>query len=264
MTADRTASTKAFGIEEGFATYRLRQARYYELGMDVAGWAGQHAQTFGRKLDLLDIGTWDGVTRKYVEQHPGSEHVKYHSVDIYPHGTDFVYKSHDWTFHNINLEKGLTGLKSDSYDVLVCEQVLEHLHDVSLALRDMYRVLRPGGRMILGVPIFPEGLHLVRKHVVPVTDRLLKVQKKRGHVQAWSKRTFINTIRENCPDLVIERSRGFRIISGGLLRPLEYQRWWWQANRVIGRMVPSLCVEVQVIAHKPAAKGQSSSQKRAA
>lgn len=264
MTTDRTASTKAFGIEEGYAPYRLRQARYYELGMDVARWAGQHGQTFGRKLDLLDIGTWDGVTRKYVEQHPGSENVRYHSVDIYPRGTDFVYKSHDWTFHNINLETGLTSLKSDAYDVVVCEQVLEHLHDVTLALRDMYRVLRPGGRMILGVPIFPEGLHLLRKHLVPVTDRIFKVKKKRGHVQAWSKRTFIKTIRQNCPELVIEQSRGFRIISGGLLRPLEYQRWWWRVNRAIGGVVPSLCVEVQIIAHKPVANAVQSAKNRAA
>ncbi|MBL9124850.1 MAG: class I SAM-dependent methyltransferase [Planctomycetaceae bacterium] len=263
MSTERTAKTKAFGIEEGFPTYRLRQARYYELGMDIAGWAREHAQTYGRKLDLLDIGTWDGVTRKYIEAHPGHEHVRYHSVDIYPHGTNFVYKSHDWTFHNINLEGGLVGLASEAYDVVVCEQVLEHLHDVSLAIQDMFRVVRPGGRLILGVPTFPEGLHLIRKHVVPVTDRLFQVKKKRGHVQAWSKRTFIKTLRQNCPKMVIEKARGFRIISGGLLRPLEYQRWWWQVNRAVGRVVPSLCVEVQVIAHKPA-KSVQPVQRRAA
>ena len=221
----------------------------------MARWAGEHMQAHGRRLDLLDVGTWDGVTRKYVELHPGSEHVQYHAVDIYPHGTEFVYKSQDWTFHTIDLETGLPGLKSQSYDLIVCEQVLEHLRNAEGVLREMYRVLRPGGAMILGVPIFPHGLHLIRKHVVPVTDRLFKVSKIRGHVQSWSQRTFVQTVRRACPELVIVQKRGFRVTSGGLLRPLEYQRWWWRLNRALGRAIPSLCIEVQIIARKPAGLG---------
>ncbi|MHB0957324.1 MAG: class I SAM-dependent methyltransferase [Pirellulaceae bacterium] len=252
MTVTCNAKTKAFGVEEGLPPYRLRQARYYELGLDIARWASEHFKTYGRRFELLDIGTWDGVSRRYVELHPGSEHVKYHAVDIYPHGTDFVYKSSDWTLHNINLETGLPGLESNAYDLVLCEQVLEHLQNPAGAVTEMHRVLRPGGRMIVGVPIFPEGVHLIRKYVVPVTDRLLNVKKVRGHVQAWSKRTFLRMIHQLCPELVIERSRGFRVISGGVLRPLEYRRWWWQVNRAMGRIVPSLCIEVQVIARKPA------------
>ncbi len=252
MSIERNASTKAFGVEEGFAPYRLRQARYYELGVDCAQWARQHFEATRQKYELLDIGTYDGVTRRYVEIHPGSEHVKYHAVDIFPQGKEFVYKHQDWQLHHIDLTKGLPGLKSNSYDVVVCEQVLEHLHDPAVAIHAMHRVLRPGGRMILGVPIFPEGMHLLRKHVVPVVDRITKA-KPRGHVQAWSKRTFVNLIKKTCPDLKIETARGFRIISGGLLRPLESYRWWWQLNRRIGATLPSLCVEVQIILQKPAA-----------
>ena len=219
MTVECNAKTKAFGVEEGFPTYRLRQARYYELGLDIARWAGEHWDTHGRRFELLDVGTWDGVTRRYVELHPGSEHVKYHSVDIYPYGIDFVYKSSDWTLHNINLETGLPGLESNAYDVVVCEQVLEHLRNPAGAVAEMVRVLRPGGRLIVGVPIFPEGLHLIRKYVVPVTDRVLQVKKVRGHVQAWSKRTFLRMVRQVCPELVIERCAASAWFQGGCCVP---------------------------------------------
>lgn len=263
MTIDRNAKTKAFGVEDGYPTYRLRQARYYDLGLDAARFAEEHYVTSGRKLDLLDIGTYDGVTRRYVEIHPGSEHVKYHAVDIFPRGRELVYKHEDWQLHHIDLSTGLPGLKSAQYDLVVCEQVLEHLHDPALALSEMYRVLRPGGRMVLGVPIFVEGLHLVRKHLVPIYDRIAKT-KQRGHVQAWSKRTFVNLVRKTCPDLKIETVRGFRIISGGVLRPLEYCRWWWQLNRRVGAMVPSLCTEIQLIVQKPAVAAAAKPVKRAA
>ena len=36
------------------------------------------------------------------------------------------------------------------------------------------------------------------------------------------------------------------------MRPLEYYRWWWQLNRRLGRMLPSLCTEIQVLARKQA------------
>jgi hypothetical protein len=84
-----------------------------------------------------------------------------------------------------------------------------------------------------------------------VTDRLFRIKKIRGHVQAWSKASFLRLVRQTCPNLTIETTRGFRIISGGILRPLEYLRWWWRFNRLLGRLVPSLCIEIQVVAQKP-------------
>ena len=251
-----TTQLRAFGVEEGWAPYRLRQARYFELACDVSRWAMEHARQHGVPMNLLDVGTWNGVTRKYVEVQPGGQYVRYHGVDIFPRGFDYVYKSNDWTLHNINLEGGMPHLESSSYDAIVAEQVLEHLHHPERALKDMQRVLRPGGHLIVGVPIFPEGLHLARKHLVPAIDRLKKTKKTRGHVQAWTKRTFLNLLHETCPELEVECSRGFRIISGGVLRPLEHRRWWWRLNRALGAALPSLCIEIQVVARKRASSAQ--------
>jgi SAM-dependent methyltransferase len=242
------ASTmRAFGIEPNYEPYSLRQARYYELGIDVARYAARHFGQTGRPVDLLDVGVFDGVARRYIEAHPGGEHVAYHAVDNYPHGEAFVYKHADWVHHHVDLEHGLPQLPSERYDVVVCEQVLEHLHRFRPTLADLQRVVRPGGLVVLGVPIFPHGIHLIRRHVVPVTDRLFRVKKIRGHVQAFSHRTFLRDVRALCPELGIERVRGFRIVSGGLLLPLEHYRWWWRFNRRLGALVPSLCTEVQLL-----------------
>jgi len=110
-------------------------------------------------------------------------------------------------------------------------------------------VLRPGGILIVGVPIFPDGVHLLRRHVVPVLDRVIKPRRPRGHVQAFSLRSFLKMLREAGP-LELSDVRGFRIVSGGLLRPLEDFRWWWRLNRYIGSKIPSLCIETQVVARK--------------
>jgi len=251
-------SFTAFGVEPNRrATYELRQSRYEALGHDVAREA-RRLQTAGRRPScrLLDVGTFDGVARRYIEANSGTETIDYEAVDIFPCGVEFVYKHHDWKMHAINLLGGMPDLPTDHYDIVLCEQVLEHLTDYRPAIDDMVRVLKPGGLLIVGVPIFPEGLHWVRKHVVPTTDRLFKVKKVRGHVQAWSLRTFRREFR-SIPNLRLEDCRGFRIVSGGVLRPLEFTRTWWKLNRWMGRVVPGLCVEVQLLFRKNVDSAQS-------
>jgi len=240
----------AYGAEPNRrATYELRQSRYEALGEAIADESLAIQKTRGDRCRLLDVGVYDGVSRRYTEVRPGSESIDYEAVDIFPNGHEFVYKHQDWKMHHINLLEGMRSLESASYDIVVCEQVLEHLTNVQPAIEDMVRVLKPNGLMIVGVPIFPDGAHLFRKHVIPVTDRLFKVKKIRGHVQAWSLRTFLREFK-TVPNLEIQQKRGFRIVSGGFLRPLEFSRRWWKLNRRIGSIVPGLCTEVQLVCRK--------------
>ncbi|HEX5104673.1 MAG TPA: methyltransferase domain-containing protein [Pirellulaceae bacterium] len=250
MSNDRNAKTWAFGVEPGRLPYRLRQARYQALGEDVGRLAREHFDRTRRALELIDVGTDEGVARRYIEAQPGGERVRYHGVDLFPEGMRNVYKRHDWKLTQIDLEGGMPGIAPDRYDVVICEQVLEHLHHCEEALGELVRVLRPGGMLIVGVPIFPHGIHALRQPLVNTLAALkLRTNSPHGHVQAFSKRSFLRLL-EGTGELEIQEVRGFRIISGGPLRGLEYCRWWWLLNRRIGRIVPSLCVEIQVVARK--------------
>lgn len=245
-------ANRAFGVDQSRPhPYSLRQARYFELGSDIARWAWEHYQKTGMRLQLLDVGTHDGVLRKYIEIFPGSEYVRFEAADLYTYGVEFVYKHTEWDRHHfIDLNIGMESIASDSYDVVVCEQVLEHLKNPHLAMSELARVTRPGGILAIGVPIFPAGMHLAKRHILPVTDRIFNIKKIRGHIQAWCKRGFIRELRECCPEMEIRVCRGFRIASGGVIGPLEFLRWWWQLNRFVGRRIPSLCVEIQILAVK--------------
>ena len=44
--------------------------------------------------------------------------------------------------------------RSEQFDAVVCVDVLEHLDDDRAALADIYRVLKPGGRLLATVPAF--------------------------------------------------------------------------------------------------------------
>lgn len=46
-------------------------------------------------------------------------------------------------------------MKDNLYDILICNHVLEHVPDDIQAMKELYRVLKPGGWAILQVPISP-------------------------------------------------------------------------------------------------------------
>lgn len=79
---------------------------------------------------------------------------KYTSCDLDPKGVDF--------------KADLTCLPfpTASFDVVYASHVLEHIQDDRLALREIHRVLRPGGLAIVPVPIFT-GIRTVEyRHAV--------------------------------------------------------------------------------------------------
>ncbi|MBK0370342.1 class I SAM-dependent methyltransferase [Flavobacterium agrisoli] len=42
--------------------------------------------------------------------------------------------------------------KDNEYDVILCNHVLEHIHDDTKAMEELYRVLKPGGMAVLQIP----------------------------------------------------------------------------------------------------------------
>jgi SAM-dependent methyltransferase len=46
--------------------------------------------------------------------------------------------------------------KDKTFDIVICNHVLEHVHDDIKALSELYRVLKPGGTAILQTPYAPK------------------------------------------------------------------------------------------------------------
>ncbi len=134
-----------------------------------------------------------------------------------------------------------------SFDVVVAGEVLEHVPDLDAAVGEALRVLRPGGLLVAGVPSFPPLLYQVRRHVVPAMDKVF--HHYRDHHQVFSVSRFDRMVRET-GRLVPREVRGFRVVSGGLFAPLEDRRWFWRLNRALGRRVPSVCAEIQVLVER--------------
>ncbi len=223
--------------------YRLRLARYAVLAQDINFWAA-HAARVGGALALLDVGCGWGPLLCQLEAEPNFNSLHISGADL---ADNVLYKRELYReFFVGDLTQGYPAIAADRYDIVVCEQVLEHLDTLDAAIATLARVARPGGIIVIGVPIFVPPLDLARKHLVPWLRRVFSLGSTASHQQAFSLSSFVGLIKHN-PGLQVINARGFRIISGGLLRRLENYSWWWRFNRRLGELLPALCIEAQII-----------------
>jgi SAM-dependent methyltransferase len=109
-------------------------------------------KTFGlpENADILDVGTSAGTSLRMLRELGFS---RVHGVDQSPDAIRFC------------AEKGLgkvdlgdiCALPFDNrrFDLVLATDIIEHVEDDLLALRELHRVLKPGGYLLLTVPTFP-------------------------------------------------------------------------------------------------------------
>ena len=236
----------AFGAEAASRVYRLRLARYKALAETVAAFVNGCPDE-SRRIDLLDIGQGSGRSLAFIEREGVADRVNFYGIDASEQRIASIYRADRWRLARVDVTQGLPFV-SESFDICLCEQVLEHLSATAGVIEETARVLRPGGLAIFGVPIFPPGIAHLRGAAVRWMDRHMGIQ--RPHLQTLTKRSFARQFTATGQFEVLD-ARGFRIVSGGsMLAPLEDREWWYRLNRRLGRLAPSLCTEIQLVLRK--------------
>ena len=94
---------------------------------------------------ILDIGVFRGIL--VVERFKNIKNPHIHAVDIDDEAISSAKKLGIKT-KKINIEKGFP-YKSNFFDIVSANQIIEHLVDVDLFMEEIYRVLKPNGYLLL-------------------------------------------------------------------------------------------------------------------
>jgi SAM-dependent methyltransferase len=91
---------------------------------------------------ILDAGAGECAYKRFFG------HCQYRSVDL-------AVGEEKWNYHNLDYIAPLHDmpLSDNSFDAVLCTEVLEHLEWPRESIREIYRILRPGGRLFLTVPM---------------------------------------------------------------------------------------------------------------
>lgn len=131
-----------------------------------------------------------------------------------------VAQARSATPHALLADAGQLPFASDSFDTVLSNEVLEHVQDDRQALREMSRVLKPGGRAVIFCPNrwYPFETHghfwRGRYHFgnTPLINWLPDVARDRlaPHVRAYTRRGLL-ALLEGCPVRIVR----WRRIYGG-------------------------------------------------
>ena len=99
--------------------------------------------------------------------------------------------------------------ESDSFDLIVCSEVLEHLHEYNDAIKEIHRVLKPGGKFYASVPAsWPEKIcwYLSKEYQ----------NQPGGHLRIFNQNNLVDEIE----------GEGFKFLSSERFHSIHSPYWW--------------------------------------
>ena len=163
---------------------------------------------------LLDVGCGEGrhifgVMQDYPLMKCIGIDMDHESIKIAEEGYDY--------FKSIS-HAGAEFLKGSAYnipfpdnffDLVICSEVLEHLHEYNDAVKEMHRVLKPGGKLYASVPAsWPEK----------ICWNLSKDYQNQpgGHLRIFDQKKLVSEIQEE----------GFLFLSSERFHAIHSPYWW--------------------------------------
>lgn len=98
--------------------------------------------------NLIDLGCGNMPFKEFLLDLVNT----YDSLDLWPYSEEVTY---------VGDIQDMSMIDSAAYDSAICLEVLEHVPDPQRAIREIYRILKPSGILVISVP------HLSRIHNAP-------------------------------------------------------------------------------------------------
>lgn len=141
---------------------------------------------------LLDVGCGQGqfyqVVRRLGVSYTGVDVLRYDRFPADP-AVDFI---------QADLEKGLTAVPADSADFVCSLETIEHVENPRFLMRELVRVLRPGGWLVVTTP---NQLSLLSKACLVWKNEFVQFQERPGlypsHLSALLEIDLVRMAREN-------------------------------------------------------------------
>jgi 2-polyprenyl-3-methyl-5-hydroxy-6-metoxy-1,4-benzoquinol methylase len=126
------------------------------------------------------------------------------AIETYAPNVEKLSQHHE--VFSLNLEADRLAFEDESIDVVMSNQVLEHVKEIFWILHEATRVLRVGGHMILGVP----NLASYHNRLLLLLGRQPTViQNHSAHLRGYTKHDLLRTLEMIFPDGYYELE-GFR------------------------------------------------------
>ena len=114
-------------------------------------WLKKTLLSLPKNQKILDAGAGEGQYKKFCD------HLNYYSQDIAIYdglGDNSGIQKGKRTYNTLDIVSDIVNIpvEDESFDSIMCIEVLEHIVDPNKALSELTRILKKGGRLILTAP----------------------------------------------------------------------------------------------------------------
>lgn len=166
---------------------------------------------------VLDLGAGHGDD--LAAAHRVAPGAALHGVEVYaPYRVEL--EARHVTVHNVNLERDRLPFADGAVDVVIANQIFEHVKELFWVLHEVTRVLPVGGHAIIGVPNLA-SLH--NRILLLLGQQPSAIITASAHVRGYTYRDFVATLERCFPDgyeVVARGGSNFYPLPGPLARPL--------------------------------------------
>jgi ubiquinone/menaquinone biosynthesis C-methylase UbiE len=146
--------------------------------------SSKHLQSF-QPVNLLDVGCGDGNRTLRLAQH-----FMIPAGHTYGLDSDHQHVIHCRQLFNAvrtDIESGQLPYNDQTFDLVVCNQVFEHLKNYHGVFEDIIRVTKPGGYIIIGIPNLA---HLINRFYLLFGIQPMCIALPSEHVRGFTHKAF--------------------------------------------------------------------------
>lgn len=213
------------------SSYPFRLFRYWWASCGIR----DEARQLNRIPIVVDLGCERGLMKRFC---PSGKPMKWIGLDRDVSRAPLSSAKYDEVLE-CDFDERLP-LPDVTADIVVCLHVLEHLPRPDFTMRECRRILRPGGLLLVGTPIKPKWVALLREKYF--RHEFSKGSRKKGkHVNCfWPQRLC---------DLAHDLGFRTELLSGAYFmrwtgNPLENFSWWVRLNQFLGALFLGLGGEI--------------------
>jgi len=138
---------------------------------------------------ILDIGCGDGKGVIQIANCFNVNCSKIHGVDISDASLEVCRRK--FNVIKIDLEKDDLPFRNDSFDLVNCNQVLEHLRNYRQVIKDAIRVTKNGGYILIGIPNLS---HLINRILLLFGIQPLCIALDGPHIHGFTHKSFLKLL----------------------------------------------------------------------
>jgi len=129
-----------------------KDTEYLNFGRDtVVSWAGNNLKNKSGTARVLDIGVGSGTDIMNIKNILPDKNPELFGIECYKPSAEAA-RLKGITVFEINIEREKIPAPDSYYDVIVCNQIIEHTKEIFWIFSEIHRVLKNEGIAIIGVP----------------------------------------------------------------------------------------------------------------